>query len=185
MKSVCHNNWLAHASTKKMRYEVFIGEKEIQAALSLMSTDYRGRFIRRIIFASLAVIMLAAGLLCLKSGNVDPIITSIIFGISALFGYFFCLTKLKRRSNEDMETSGRQKPVKATYEFNDDVFISTSGSKRTSFSWKKLKSWGMSGNFFYIEFSGKQFVVIDGIQLGEKNLSDIINFMEGKQQCRV
>ncbi len=155
-----------------MKCELIVGKKEYIAAGKLMSADKTGRNTRRILFAVLALICFAAAV-CLLLANGDPFAVSALFGVSALFVWLLIRTKSKWENRRYTESAEMIKPMKATYGFFEDGFVSSAAGKEIRFSWMNLKRWGYFEEFLYLEFLGKQIVVLERGQLGINSLNEI------------
>lgn len=161
-----------------MKYEVVVGNGEFERAKILMSANKKERKVRRITFAILAVLFFALAMFGMCSKVMEPVSTSISFGASAVFIWLLIISRSRKVNNVPLE----YKPSRVTYEFCENVFIGESGGQRTAISWKRLKSWGESNEFLYIEFNRKQFVVVNKEQLSERALKEIEGFLSQKSK---
>ena len=161
-----------------MKYEIVVGEKELMAARELMGTSKSGRKARRIIFIVLAVLFFILAMLGLYNEKTNPVLTSISFGLTAFFLWLLFLSRPKQNQEMPLKT----KRGKVTYDFCDEVLISSTADQNTAVRWNRLKNWGTFKAFLYIEFSGKQFVVIEKKQLSEEALKEIEKFLLEKHK---
>lgn len=162
-----------------MKCELIVGKKEYIAAGKLMSADRTGRNTRRVLFAVLGFICLAAALYLLPA-NEKPVAVSVLFGGVAFFIWLFIRTKSKWDSHRYTESAEIIKPMKVTYGFFEDGFVSSAGGQEIQFSWTNLVRWGYFEEFLYLEFSGKQIVVLERGQLGISSLNEIEEIL-----CRI
>ncbi len=162
-----------------MKFEIVVGENERKAVTALMGTGKRGKQIRVVIFAVLAVTSFVIALLQMRDDDVNAVSASILFGLSAFFIWLLiraCFNKKQSKKNE----AAKSRPAKVTYEFKEDLFTSTSNGKKTEIGWEHLRKWGYFENFLYIEFTGKQFVLLEKGQIKLKNMESLEEFLKGK-----
>ena len=152
-----------------MKYEIIVGEKELLAARDLMGTSKVGRKVRRIIFIILTILFFCLAMLGMYNEKTSPVLTSVSFGLTAFFLWLLFLVRPKKTQRSPLE----MKRHKVTYEFCDEVFVSSTMDQNTAVCWNCLKNWGGFKDFLYIEFSGKQFVVIEKKQLSDEALKEI------------
>ena len=164
-----------------MKFELTVGKKEYIAAGRLMSAGAHGRQTRKVLFAVLAVISLAAAVGLLFT-NAAPILISLLFGFSALFIWLFFRTKSKWETPSFIDNGAVVKPIKAVYGFYEDGFSSRTAGHEVRLSWSKMENWGYFEEYLYIEFAGKQFAVMERAQLGVNALKEIEDFLSEKKE---
>lgn len=162
-----------------MKFEMVVGENERKAVSALMSTGKKGKQVRVVLFTVLAVTSFAVATIQMQKDDVNAVSTSILFGVSALFIWLLIKACLNKKQGTTKE-SVKGKTVKVTYEFAEDLFTSTSNGKKTEIGWEHLRKWGYFKNFLYIEFTGKQFVLLEREQLKLKSIESLENFLSDK-----
>lgn len=165
-----------------MEYEITIGKKEYIVAGRLMSATAAGKTFRRVLFTTLASVCVGTGVRFLLDDNVQPLMTSLLFGGAATFIGLLLRTKSKWENRKIEERAQCIRPVTVTYGFYEDCFMSSAAGKKVRFSWNDLKNWGDFEAYLYLEFSGKQIVVIDRTQVDPESIKKIETLLHGWKQ---